>query len=160
MGKQHKNNTKDFFFWKKEEKKNPFHPSALLFLNIPLSVHMHVDWNSHTRGTLTWLLGCELPGRKQRPLSFTWKPAECQPVAADTGCVRAKSLQSCPTLCESMAVTYQASLSVGFSRKEYWSGLPYPPPGDLPDPGIEPVSLKSPVLAGRFFTTTATWKPL
>ena len=46
----------------------------------------------------------------------------------------------------------QAPLSMGFSRQEYWSGLPFPPPGDLPDPGIEPVSLKSPVLAGRFFT--------
>ena len=79
-------------------------------------------------------------------------------MAADTGCVRAKSLQSCPPLCEFKAVTYQASLSVGFSRQEYWSGLPYPPPRDLPDPGTEPVSLKSPVLAGRFFTTSTTWE--
>ena len=47
---------------------------------------------------------------------------------------------------------------MGFSRQEYWSGLPYPPPGDLPDPGIEPESLKSPVLAGRLFTTSATWE--
>ena len=43
----------------------------------------------------------------------------------------------------------QAPLSMGFSRQEYWSGLPCPPPGDLPDPGIGPVSLKSPALAGR-----------
>ena len=47
---------------------------------------------------------------------------------------------------------------MGFSRQEYWSGLPCPSPGDLPDPGIEPLSLKSPELAGRFFTTTATWE--
>jgi len=46
-------------------------------------------------------------------------------------------------------VDHQASLSMGFSRQEYWTGLPCPPPGDLPDPGIEPVS---PALAGRFFT--------
>ena len=46
----------------------------------------------------------------------------------------------------------------GFSRQEYWSGLPWPPPGDLPDPGIESVSLMSPALAGRFFTTSATWE--
>ena len=47
-----------------------------------------------------------------------------------------------------------------FSRQEYWSGLPCPPPGDLPDPGIEPTSLVSPVLAGRFFTTsTIFWLP-
>ena len=47
-----------------------------------------------------------------------------------------------------------APLSVGFSRHEYWSGLPFPPSGDLPDPGIEPASLTSPALAGRFFTTS------
>ena len=49
----------------------------------------------------------------------------------------------------------QASLSMEFSRQEYWSGLPCPPPGDLPDPRIEPTS---PGLAGGFFTTSATWE--
>ena len=48
-------------------------------------------------------------------------------------------------------------LSMGFSRQEYWSGLPCPPPGDLPNPGIKP---KSPALAGRFFTTEPPGKPL
>ena len=43
-------------------------------------------------------------------------------------------------------VTHQASLSTGFSRQEYWSGLPFPSSGDLPDPGINPVSLMSPAL--------------
>ena len=47
-------------------------------------------------------------------------------------------------------VAHQVPLSMGLSEKEYWSGLPFPPPGDLPDPGIEP---KSPGLAGGFFTT-------
>ena len=51
----------------------------------------------------------------------------------------------------------QAPLSIGFSRQEYWSGLPCPLPGDLPDPGIESESLTSPMLVGRFFTTKATW---
>ena len=46
---------------------------------------------------------------------------------------------------------------MGFSRQEYWSGLPCPPPGDLPDPEIAPESLTSPALAGGFFTTSATW---
>ena len=55
---------------------------------------------------------------------------------------------------------HQASLSMGVSRQEYWSGLPFPPPGDLPNPGIQPVSLMSPALAGRFFTTSTTWYPL
>ena len=50
-------------------------------------------------------------------------------------------------------VARQAPLSMGFSRQEYWSGLPFPPLGDLPNPGIEPASPVSPALAGRFFTT-------
>ena len=51
-----------------------------------------------------------------------------------------------------LTVSHQVSLSIGFSRQEYWSGLPCPPPGDLPNPGIIPVSLISPSLAGKFFT--------
>ena len=47
---------------------------------------------------------------------------------------------------------------MGFSRQEYWSGLPCPPPRDRHNPGIEPLSLVSPALAGRFFTTSATWE--
>ena len=44
-----------------------------------------------------------------------------------------------------------------FSRQESWSGVPFPSPGDLPKPGVEPASLASPALAGRFFTSVATW---
>ena len=55
-------------------------------------------------------------------------------------------------------IVCQAPLSMGFSRQEYWSGLPRPPPGDIPNPGIEPMSLMSPVLAGEFFTTRSTWE--
>jgi len=55
-------------------------------------------------------------------------------------------------------IAHQASLSMEFSRQEYWSGLPVPPPGDHPNPGIEPVSLSSLALSGRFFTTGATWE--
>ena len=51
--------------------------------------------------------------------------------------MRANPLQSCPTLCDPWTVACQASLSMGFSRQEYWSGLPCPPLGDLPDPGIK-----------------------
>ena len=54
----------------------------------------------------------------------------------------------------------QAPLSMGFSRQEYESGLPCPPPGDLLDPGIKLASLMSPTLAGGFFTTSATWETL
>ena len=57
-------------------------------------------------------------------------------------------------------VARQALLSIGFCRKEYWSVLPCPPPGDLPNPGIEPTSLVSPALAGEFFNTNTTWEAL
>ena len=63
---------------------------------------------------------------------------------------------SCPVLVTWWSVAYQASLSMGFSRQEHWSGLPFPPQGDLPDPGIEPAS---PALAGGFFTTDPPGKP-
>ena len=53
-------------------------------------------------------------------------------------------------------VAHQALLSIGFSSQEYWSGLPFPPPGDLPDPGIEPTS---PALTGGFFITEPPGKP-
>ena len=55
-------------------------------------------------------------------------------------------------------VAHQAPLSMGFSRKEYWSGLPGPLPGHLLDTVIELTSFMSPALAGRFFTTSATWE--
>ena len=61
----------------------------------------------------------------------------------------------CATLC---TVARQASLSMVFSRPEYWSELPFPTPRDLPDPGVEPASLVSPALGGGFFTTSATWE--
>ena len=69
----------------------------------------------------------------------------------------AKVLPSCLTL---WTVALQAPLSMGFSRQEYWNELPFPPPGDRPDPGIELTSLLSPALAGRFFTIRVTWEAL
>ena len=59
------------------------------------------------------------------------------------------------TLC---TVAHQTSLSLGFSRQESWSGLQCLPPGDLPNTEMEPTSLTSPALAGRFFTISATWE--
>ena len=55
-------------------------------------------------------------------------------------------------------VARQAPLSVEFSRQEYWSGLPCPPPGRLPGPGIEPLSLVSPASVAGFFTATTAWE--
>ena len=78
----------------------------------------------------------------------------------------AKSLQSCLTLCNPIwTVAHQAPLSMGFSRQEYWSGLLWPPPGDLPDPEIEPASpvssasLVSPALAGGSLPLAPPGKP-
>ena len=72
-------------------------------------------------------------------------------------CGCAKSLLLCLTLCNPMNCSPPGSSVHGFSRQEYWSGLPCPPPGDLPDPGIKPAFLLSPALAGRFFTTSASF---
>ena len=74
-------------------------------------------------------------------------------------CVCIKSLQLCPTLCDPVDCSppVHIPLSMGFSRQEHWSGLPCPPPGDLPDQAIEPASLMSPALAGRFFTASTIW---
>ena len=68
-------------------------------------------------------------------------------------CVHAKS--NSVTL---WTIAHQAPLSMDFSRQEYWCGLPCPPPGDLPDPGIEPMSLMSPALEARFFTISTAWE--
>ena len=65
--------------------------------------------------------------------------------------------KSCSTLCEPMDCSCQAPLTMGFPRGEYWSRLSFPPPGDLPNPGIEPAS---PALAGGLFTSELAGKPL
>ena len=64
--------------------------------------------------------------------------------------------QSCPTLWDPMDCTHQALKSMGFLKQEYRNGLPFPPPGDLPDLGIEPTTL---ALAGGFFITEPPGKP-
>ena len=65
---------------------------------------------------------------------------------------------SCVQLCDPMDCSPFSFM--GFPRQEYWRGLPSPPPGDLPKPGIKPLSPMSPALAGGFFTTSASWKDL
>ena len=75
-------------------------------------------------------------------------------------CVCVKSLSHVQLFVTLWTVAHQAPLSIGFFRQEYWSGLPWPPPGDLPNPGIEPTSPVALALAGRFFTTSAIWEAL
>ena len=79
----------------------------------------------------------------------------CEP-SQEHACVL--SPQSCWTLCDPIDCSPPGSLFMGFSRQEYWSELLCPSPRDLPDPGVQPASLMSPALAGRFFTTSATWE--
>ena len=68
--------------------------------------------------------------------------------------------QSHPTLCDPVDCGPPGSSVHGSSQQEHRSGLPFPSSRDLPDPGIEPVSLASPALAGGFFTSSATWEAL
>ena len=70
------------------------------------------------------------------------------------------SVFSCVDSANPQTVAHQAPLSMGFSKQEYWGGLPFSTPGHLPDPGVKPASLASPALIGRFFTTVLPVKPL
>ena len=83
------------------------------------------------------------------------------PVPKRVYCVSACSIVA-DSLVTLWTVAHQAPLSMGFPREEYWSGLPFLPPGDLPNPGMEPASPVSPAVAGRFFTFyhCATWEAL
>ena len=73
--------------------------------------------------------------------------------------VDVKSLELCTTLWDTtMDCSLLHSSVPGFSGQEYWSGLPFPSPEDLPNPGVEPMSFMSPALAGGFFNTSATWE--
>ena len=74
--------------------------------------------------------------------------------------VDAHSPHFCLTPCNLWTVALQALLSIRFSRQEHWSGLPFPPPGDLPAPGIEPESPVSPALAGGFLPLAPPGKSL
>ena len=68
--------------------------------------------------------------------------------------------KSCATLATLWTVAHKTPLSMEFSGQEYWSRLPFPSPGDLSDSGIEPMSLVSPAMTGRFFTASNTWEAL
>ena len=92
----------------------------------------------------------------QRPHTLQLRPGTAKYIY-----VRACMLShfSCVPLCATLwTAAHQALLSMVFFRQEYWSGSPSPPPGDLPDIGIEPAALRSPALVGKFFTTSTTWE--
>ena len=127
-------------------------PNSLKLLFFLLSLYYHLFQNGIELET--YRLQCTL----FRLTSFTYRQVFVFVFLwFDNLCMCAQSLsivQLCATL---WTVACQVPLSMEFFRQENWSGLPCPPPGDLPDPGIELGSLTSPSLVGRFFTASTTW---
>ena len=82
------------------------------------------------------------------------------PLKPECACKGAQLLSHVRLFATPWTVDHQAPLFVEFSRQEYWSGFPFPTPGDLPNPGTEPASPTSAALAGRLFTTQPPGKPV
>ena len=97
-------------------------------------------------GHTAWLGGSQFPNQGLNRILITRSPGYA--VLSHFSCVWFSAT--------SWTVAHQAPLSMEFPRQEHWSGSPFPTPGDLPNPGIEPESLTSPALADRFFTTSTT----
>ena len=88
-----------------------------------------------------------------------WNIQSIYNISITPACLHAKSIQLCLTFCDPMDCSPSSSSVHEFFRQEYWSGLPFPSPGDLFDSEIKRASLMSPASAGRYFTTNnATWK--
>ena len=102
-------------------------------------------------------LSAELSGKPYNFSEVSPRRDEAYPSNEHACCVLSH-FSSVQPFVTSWTVVLQAPLSMGFPRQEYWSGLPCPPPGELPDSEIAPMSLKSSALAGGFFTTSATWE--
>ena len=96
---------------------------------------------------------CHLEVRPSLPTTQTSLIVSFKWILRDQNITSLCCAQSCLTLCSPWTAAHWSPLSMRFSTQEYWSGLPCPPPGDLPNPGIKPASLTSPVLAAGFFTT-------
>ena len=94
------------------------------------------------------------------PLRIAQPQACLKPLACESlrGLGKAEATCVCVLSCFGHVAHPPAPLSMGFSRQEYWSGLPHPSPGDLPDPGIKPKSLISPASGGGIFTASVTWE--
>ena len=130
---------------------SPDVPNHLCFPDFLYIAEHH--WRESLSRTTCITLSSRLLVLPQMTLNTT-----CNSLWMETFYNHAKSLRLCPTPAIPWTVAHQATLSMGFSRQGYWSGLPCPPPGDLPDSGIEPMSLISLALTGKFFTTSATWE--
>ena len=133
-----------------------------------------------TPASLTWVLntGKEVKGVKQcwnyimktfiRQWAILLDSISFKDYDGILGCYNKRHMCACMLSCFSCVwlfeklwtIAHQANLSMGFLRQEYWSGLPFPPPGDLPNPGIQPMTLTLPTLACEFFTTGKPMKIL
>ena len=123
----------------------------------PAGLQSQILWGLIFPGQGPWVGEPEV---KLRPLTLVGEPLQCKhsPVCGPPMRV---NVGVCSVVSNSVApwtVACQTLLSVEFSRQEYWSGFPFPPPEDLPNPGIEPESLASPAWAGGFLTTSAIWE--
>ena len=105
--------------------------------------------------TLSDPMDCSLPGSSIHGI-FQARVQEWVAIAFSVS-KSCEVAQLCPTLCDPWTLAHQAPPSMGFSRQGYWSGLPFPSPGDLPDPGIEP---RSPTLQADALTSAPPGKPL
>ena len=117
---------------------------------IPSNTLMYLHMENLRLNEVAWCAYDEQQSKK-RPKISSRKPSVFLPIYLV--CMHAKLLQLCPALCDPMDCT-----PPGPSVHGYWRGILCSPPGDLPDPGIEPTSLTSPALTGRFFTTSTTWE--
>ena len=122
-----------------------FFPSYMLFL----------QWHSFHRQVRFMFSPFKVPGLETAECCYVTSEVRSERVTHECMLSHFSRVQLFVIL---WTVARQALLSKEFSRQEHWSGLPCPPPGDLPDPGIKPASLTSPALSGRFFTTSATCK--
>lgn len=114
-------------------------------------------WRSLLKDSVKWGSG-DAPNEEQ-VITAGWQRVECKPRRV-VSLVVVESLSRVRLFRPPWTVARQAPLSIGFSRKEYWSGLPCPLPEDLPTPGITLASLLSPASGSRFFTTSTTGKPI
>ena len=120
-------------------------------------------WGSWCRRFITIVTQstCDIFGKRSH---IFWNLIHCSTLASfvlwTRPCCVLSHFSRVPLFVTLWTVAHLAPLSMGFSRQKYWSGLPCPPPGDLPNPGIKPTSLVSPASAGGFFTTSATWEAL
>ena len=126
-------------------------PALAFSLCLSVSLYPHSQWECSPR-----------PRVNEGPHLYISLPKFCCPDIAtfETTCTHVCTLSHSVVFDSATPwmAAHQAPLSMGFSGQGYWSRLPFPPPGDLPDPGIEPGSLLSPALVGGILTTSTIWE--